>query len=83
MQDAFSSALMGLEALLISISPAANFLNPPPVPERPTDIFTLGFVLLYSLATAWEISSTVLEPSAFISPTKPPLVGMLSADFLP
>ena len=31
---------MGREALLISVSPRQNFLNPPPVPEIPTVTLT-------------------------------------------
>ena len=48
----------------MSISPAANFLKPPPVPEKPITARTSGCSLRNSSATASVIGYTVLEPSA-------------------
>src|SRR3546814_14699619 len=62
---------MCLEALLISVSPRANFLKPPPVPETPTVTRTSGPTFLNSSATASVIGYTVLEPSIVISPERP------------
>src|SRR5690606_3795559 len=63
---------MGRDALLMSISPRPNFLNPPPVPETPTVTRTSGPTARNSSATASVIGYTVLEPSIVISPVKPP-----------
>ena len=38
-----SSALIGRDASLMSVSPAQNFSKPPPVPEVPTVIWTPEF----------------------------------------
>ncbi len=69
---AFSSSvfLIGLEASLISVSPARNFLNPPPVPEMPTVTRTLGYSCKNSSATASVIGKTVEEPSTFTTPLR-------------
>ena len=64
-------ALIGLEASDISVSPGQNFLNPPPVPETPTDICTSGLRAVNSSATACVIGNTVEDPSINISPVKP------------
>ena len=45
---ASSSALIGREALKMSVSPAQNFLKPPPVPDGPAVTWTLGCSLLNS-----------------------------------
>jgi hypothetical protein len=50
---ASSSALIGRDALEMSVSPAQNFSKPPPVPDWPTEIFTSGFSSLKSSAAAW------------------------------
>ena len=71
--DAFfiSLPLIGRDASLISISPRVYFLNPPPVPDTPTVIRTLGYILPNSSATASVIGNTVLEPSTFTVPCNP------------
>src|SRR5688572_8514938 len=64
---ATSVALIGREALLISVSARQNFWNPPPVPEIPTvGVRIFGFALPNSSATASAIGNTVLEPSTVI-----------------
>ena len=63
-----SSALIGREASLMSVSPAQNFVNPPPVPDSLTLTSTPGLAALKSSATASEIGRTVLEPSMTIDP---------------
>ncbi len=40
-QASISSAVIGREALAMSVSPRQNFLKPPPVPETPTVTRTL------------------------------------------
>jgi len=47
----------------MSVSPAMNFLKPPPEPETPTGTRTLGAVFWNSSAIASLIGNTVLEPS--------------------
>ena len=69
-QDSASAFLIGREALATSISPAQNFLNPPPVPLVPTGTFTPGLDLAKSSATALLIGATVLEPSMVMLPDK-------------
>jgi hypothetical protein len=55
---------MGRDALLMSVSPAQNFWNPPPVPEMPTvGVRTFGLALPNSSATASAMGNTVLDPS--------------------
>ncbi len=51
-QSSTSVGLIGREASEMSVSPAQNFLNPPPVPEMPTVIFTSRFFFWNSSATA-------------------------------
>src|SRR3970282_986792 len=58
---------MGRDASEMSVSPPQNFLNPPPVPEIPTVIRTLGCALANSSATASVMGYSVLEPSILIS----------------
>src|SRR3712207_9345925 len=58
-----SSSLIGREASEMSVSPAQNFSKPPPVPEVPTVILTLGFWALNSSAAACANGATVEEPS--------------------
>jgi len=55
--------LIGRDALEISVSPAQNFLKPPPVPEVPTETLTLGFSALNSSPAAAASGATVDEPS--------------------
>jgi hypothetical protein len=50
--SASSSALIGREASLMSVSPTQNFLNPPPVPLKATDTREPGFAIWNSSATA-------------------------------
>ena len=69
-QTLASLSLIGLDALLILVSPLENFLNPPPVPETPIVTRTLGSTALNSSATASVTGYTVLEPSILISPDK-------------
>ena len=59
---------MGRDASDISVSPAVNLLNPPPVPETPTFTRTFGYNSLNSSATASETGYTVLEPSISTDP---------------
>jgi hypothetical protein len=47
-----SSSLMGREALFPSVSPAQNFLKPPPVPEKATATRTPLFAIWNSSAIA-------------------------------
>ena len=63
-----SSALIGRDASLMSVSPAQNFVKPPPVPDSLTLMSTPGLAALNSSATASEIGKTVLEPSMTIVP---------------
>src|SRR5688572_29274820 len=74
-----SAGLIGRDASLISISPRPNFLKPPPVPERATEIFISGLDLRNSSATASVIGYTVLEPSIWIWP----LASFVSVCWLP
>src|SRR6186997_3109050 len=66
-QASTSVGLIGREASEMSVSPAQNFLKPPPVPEMPIVAFTPGFTFWNSSATASVIGYTVLEPSAVIT----------------
>ena len=52
----------------MSVSPAQNFSNPPPVPDWPTVICTFGCSSLKSSAAAWANGKTVDEPSIRIEP---------------
>ena len=64
-----SDWLMGREASDMWVSPAQNFLNPPPVPETPTVILTSPPVAMpNSSAMASVMGNTVLEPSMLMSP---------------
>ncbi|MPM93658.1 hypothetical protein SDC9_140798 [bioreactor metagenome] len=65
--NAISSSLIGREALLMSVSPAMNFSNPPPVPDTPIVALTSGFAIENSSATASMIGNTVEDPSTKIS----------------
>src|SRR3989304_2525980 len=51
-QASISVGLMGRDASEMSVSPAQNFLKPPPVPEMPTVIRAPGFAFWDSSATA-------------------------------
>ena len=78
-----SSALIGREASLMSVSPAQNFVNPPPVPDSLTLMSTPGLAALKSSAAASEIGRTVLEPSMTIDPdTGAPLAAVDGAPAL-
>jgi hypothetical protein len=67
-QISISSAVIGREALEMSVSPRQNFLKPPPVPETPTVTLTLPrFWIWNSSAYASEIGNTVLEPSILMA----------------
>ena len=63
-----SSALIGRDASLMSVSPTQNFLKPPPVPEKATGTWTPLLAFWNSSATAWVIGYTVLEPSIVTVP---------------
>ena len=65
-----SEALIGREALLISVSARQNFWKPPPVPEIPT-VTRSGLAAWNSSATASLMGNTVLEPSRVTSPAPP------------
>ncbi len=54
----------------MSVSPAQNFLKPPPVPEMPTVTRTPRFSIWNSSATASVTGKTVLEPSIRTMPDK-------------
>jgi hypothetical protein len=47
-----SSALIGRDASLMSVSPTQNFLNPPPVPDNEVGTWTPPFASWNSSATA-------------------------------
>ena len=68
--SAASLVLIGREASLISVSPAQNFLKPPPVPANATGTWTPGLASWNSSATAWVIGKTVLEPSIVTVPDR-------------
>ena len=74
-QSATSLSFIALDAFDIAVSPGQNFLKPPPVPETPTEIFTSGFKIVNSSATAWVIGKTVEEPSINISPVSVSTAG--------
>jgi hypothetical protein len=65
-----SVGLIGREASEMSVSPAQNFLKPPPVPEMPTVTCTFGATLRNSSATASVIGKTVLDPSTAMRPER-------------
>ena len=65
--SAASSSLIGRDALEMSVSPAQNFLNPPPVPEVPTETLIFGFSSLNNSPAAAASGATVDEPSTRIS----------------
>ena len=67
-----SESLIGREASEITVSPAVNFLNPPPVPEMPTGIWTCGCSFRKSSAAATVTGYTVEDPSMTISPESGP-----------
>ena len=62
-QAVFSESEIGRDASEMSVSPLQNFLNPPPVPEIPTEPFTFGCASAYSDAAALVSGPTVDEPS--------------------
>src|SRR3954447_10028145 len=66
-----SASVIWREASQMSISPAANFLKPPPVPDSLTTAFTVGLTSLNSSATAAEMRKTVLEPSRLMIFVRP------------
>jgi hypothetical protein len=60
---------MGLEALFISMSPAQNFLKPPPVPDTPiTKRAEPPMDFPQSSTIASVMGKTVLEPSISVVP---------------
>src|SRR5262245_58542106 len=65
-QASASVDLIGRDAPAIAISPAQNFLKPPPVPETPM-VTLAGLDFWNSSATASVIGYTVLEPSMAIT----------------
>ncbi len=72
---------MGRDALDISVSPAQNFLKPPPVPDTPTVTRTSGLAAMNSSAIASEMGKTVLDPSTLTSPLRsdePPVAAVVS-----
>ena len=70
--SASSSAWIGRDASLMSVSPLQNFSKPPPVPEVPTVICTPEFSAMKSSAAVSLNGATVLEPSITISPERSP-----------
>src|SRR5262245_56886654 len=71
LQSSTSVALIGREASWKSVSPAQNFLKPPPVPLTPTVTRTSGATLRYPSATASLMRNTVLDPSPATVRTSP------------
>ena len=67
-QAATSSSSIAREALEMSVSPAQNFSNPPPVPDVPTVTLTPGFSAWKSSAATVVSGATVLDPSMTTSP---------------
>src|SRR5690606_13010361 len=67
-----SSASMGREASLMSISPLQNSSNPSPVPGPSTFTATSGACSAKDSATAVEMGSTVDEPETRTSPETSP-----------
>jgi hypothetical protein len=63
LQASISDSLIGRDALEMSVSPAQNFSNPPPVPEVPTVTFTPLFSAWKSSAASVSNGATVLDPS--------------------
>src|SRR6187402_562207 len=59
---ATSVGRMGRDAPVMAISPAQNFLKPPPVPETPM-VTRAGLVFWNSSATASVMGNTVEDPS--------------------
>src|SRR6476619_4052728 len=78
LQAAISSSSIGRDAVATSISPAQNFSKPPPVPDSPTVIFTLGLLPWKLSADAWANGYTVLEPSTVTLPERSELPPSLS-----
>ena len=76
---AISSSLIGREALLMSVSPAMNFSNPPPVPDTPIVAFTSGLAIENSSATPSIIGNTVEDPSTKTVPLPVAVVLPVSA----
>src|SRR3989304_736947 len=74
-QRLFSESAIDLDASLMSVSPAQNFLKPPPVPLIPTVTLTLGYFFWNSSPTASLMGNTVLEPSALTVPESGAAVG--------
>src|SRR3954468_22956792 len=64
------SGLIGRDASDRSVSPAQNRSKPPPVPEMPTVMFTLGLSPWNFSAAAVVSGPTVLEPSTWIVPDR-------------
>src|SRR5688572_26952639 len=62
-QASTSAALIGLDALEMSVSLRQNFWKPPPVPEEPTVTRVPALARWNSSATASVIGKTVLDPS--------------------
>src|SRR5829696_10568779 len=63
---AISTALIGRDASLISVSARQNFWKPPPVPDVPTVGLTPGLLRWNSSAIASLMGKTVLDPSILI-----------------
>ena len=85
-QAAASSSLIERDASEMSVSPAQNFLKPPPVPDWPTVTSTpspSGVALNSSLAAAVS-GATVDEPSTRTPPeAAPPLAPSVVDSFWP
>ncbi len=80
-QTAISLSLIGRDASEMSVSPAQNFSNPPPVPEVPTVTLASGCSPMNSSAAAEDSGSTVLDPSITTgpemdSPSPPPVLSL-------
>jgi hypothetical protein len=73
-----SSGSIGRDASEMSVSPAQNFSNPPPVPEMPTVILTSGFSSRNSSAAASVSGPTVLDPSTLMEPDRFPALALSS-----
>ena len=68
---AASSSLIGLDASEMSVSPAQNFLKPPPVPAVATVTLTPGATLRNISAAASLNGATVDDPSTVTVPLGP------------
>src|SRR6185503_7727629 len=75
--SASSSALIGRDASLMSVSSLQNFTKPPPVPLSATATWMPEFAVWKSSATSSVIGKTVLEPSTVTLPlpAPPPVLG--------